>query len=488
MKKVSEDRSLYSRAGRALGWSFASTAFGRLSTLAINVALARILGPKEFGTFAIALVVLLAILSFNELGVSLAIVRWPGDAREIAPTVTLISVLSSVVIYVACFFGAPLFTQVMGDPHATPIVRLLSLSVLIDGLVATPVALLQRQFRQDRKMLADLATTWLNSLVAIGCAVAGMGAMSLAVGRLVGAAAGGALFVAFAPQGLRMGFNREKARALLRFGLPLAGSSIIVFAVANVDKVIVGAVFGPVPLGFYVLAVNLSNWPVGIFSQPVRSVAPAALARLHGDPPAMRTAFLSTAGLLAAVTLPACALLAATSTPLVHFMYGPAWAPAATMLPWLALLAALRILFELAYDYFVVLAISRVVLVVQAIWLAALVPSLYLAARAWGPAGAAAAQFAVGLLVVLPLYLYELRRTGIAPAALGSRVVLPLLGSAAVVVAALVVEEYITVDLVALLVAGVAGLAAMAVLVYRMRGALRALRSVQVTEPADAVA
>jgi hypothetical protein len=89
---------------------------------------------------------------------------------------------------------------------------------------------------------------------------------------------------------------------------------------------------------------------------------------------------------------------------------------------------------------------------------------------------------------VLPLYLYELRRTGIAPAALGSRVVLPLLGSAAVVVAALVVGEYITVDLVALLVAGVAGLAAMAVLVYRMRGALRALRSVQVTEPADAVA
>jgi hypothetical protein len=57
-----------------------------------------------------------------------------------------------------------------------------------------------------------------------------------------------------------------------------------------------------------------------------------------------------------------------------------------------------------------------------------------------------------------------------------------------VVVAALVVGEYITVDLVALLVAGVAGLAAMAVLVYRMRGALRTLRSVQVTEPADAVA
>jgi PST family polysaccharide transporter len=370
----------------------------------------------------------------------------------------------------------------MGDPHAAGVVRVLTLSVLIDGLVSVPAAILQRDFRQDRKMVASLTTSWLNSGTSITCALAGMGAMSLAVGQIVGASAGAVLFAIFAPQGLRFGFDTRQVRALLKFGLPLAGSSAIVFAIGNVDKVIVGAVLGPVPLGLYVLAVNLSNWPVSMFSQPVRSVAPAALARLQHDPPAMRSSFLSTAGLLAAVTLPACALLAATSGPLIRFVYGAQWSGTAGVLPWLALLGALRILFELVYDYFVVLANTRVVLTVQMIWLLALVASLSFATRLGGPAGAGAAQFGVALLVVLPLYLYELNRAGISPTALGARVVVPLIGAAAAAAAALAAARVIPVDLLALAVAGVAGVAAMGLLVYRMRGVLRALRTAEAVD------
>src|SRR5689334_8516073 len=149
-----EDKTLMSRAGRALGFSFASTAIGRLSTLAIGIALARILGPEEFGTYAVAMVALIAVLSFNELGVSLAIVRWPGDPREIAPTVATLSLGASTLIYLGCYLGAPAFASAMGDPEAVPVVRLLTLAVVFSGLVATPVAMLQREFKQGRKMIA----------------------------------------------------------------------------------------------------------------------------------------------------------------------------------------------------------------------------------------------------------------------------------------------------------------------------------------------
>jgi O-antigen/teichoic acid export membrane protein len=475
---VGEDGSLFARAGRALGWSFASTAASKFSTLAIGIVLARVLGPHAFGTFAVATVALLAVLSFNELGVSLAVVRWPGDPKEIAGTVTTISVLSSSLICLGCYLGAPMFARAMGDPAATPVVRLLGCSVVISGLAATPVAMLQRNFRQDRKMVADQASSWTSALTSVTCALSGMGAMSLAVGQLTGSAVGAALFIAFAPRSLRFGFDPAKARALLRFGLPLAGSSIIVFAVTNVDKVIVGAVLGPVPLGFYVLAANLSNWPASMFSLPVRSVAPALLARLQGDLPAMRATFLSTAELLGAVTMPACVVLAATAVPLIDLVYGPVWRPAAVVLAWLGLLAALRILFELVYDYFVVLAHSRVVFAVQVIWLVALIPALYWGARLGGPGGAGAAQLAAAGAVVAPLYLYELRRAGVSPAALASRLATPALASGGVAVCALLAARLIAIDLVVILVAGLAAAAALALLMYRMRGVLRSLRSV----------
>ncbi|WP_205650210.1 lipopolysaccharide biosynthesis protein [Actinoplanes solisilvae] len=478
---VREDSSLSSRAGRALGWSFASTALSKLSTLAIGIVLARILGPHEFGTFAVATVALLALLSFNELGVSLAIVRWPGDPREIAPTVATISVLTSTLVFAACWFGAPAFATAMGEPDAASVVRVLGLSVIVSGLAATPVALLQREFRQDRKMIADQVGSWTSALTSVGFALAGTGAMSLAIGQLTGSIIGAVLFIAFAPRSLRFGFDPAKARALLRFGLPLAGSSIVVFAATNVDKLVVGAVLGPVPLGFYVLATNLSNWPATMFALPVRSVAPALLARLQGDPPAMRSTFLSAGGLLAAITLPACVVLAAASGPIIGLVYGAVWQPAAAVLVWLALLAALRILFELVYDYFVVLTHTRVVFTVQVVWLAALIPALYAGAHLGGVNGAALAAFAVAAVVVAPIYLFELSRTGIAVSAVARRLALPALASLAVAAVAATASHLIENNLLAAAVAGLAAGVGLALLLYGMRGAIRALRSVDAT-------
>jgi O-antigen/teichoic acid export membrane protein len=477
--------TLFARAGRALGWSFASSAVSKLSTLVIGIVLARLLGPHAFGTFAVATVALLALLSFNELGVSLAIVRWPDDPREVVPTVATISVAASALMCGVCYLAAPAFSAAMGDPSATPVVRVLGLSVLISGLSAGPVALLQREFRQDRKMIGDQVGSWTSALVSIGCAVGGMGAMSLAVGQLLGSLIGAVLFAAFAPAGLRFGFNRAKARALLRFGLPLAGSSIVVFAVSHTDKLVVGAVLGPVPLGFYVLAANVANWPNSMFSLPVRSVAPALLARLQRNRPVMRSAFLSVGALLAAVTVPACAVLAAGSGPLVDLVYGPVWHASAAVLGWLALVTLMRVLFELLYDYFVVLANARVVFTVQVVWFLALMPALYIGARWGGPAGAAAAQLVVAALVIAPLYLVELRRTGVAPVAFLARLAPAFAAGAVVAALGGLAAVLVPVHLVALLLCGAAGAAALALLLYRMRATVRSLRGLRADDEAD---
>ncbi len=162
-------------AGRALLWSFANTAVGRFGTLAIGIVLARLLGPEEFGTFAVALVALMAVLSFNELGVSLAIVRWENDPEEIAPTVTTISVCMSVLLTAGAVVGAPYFAEAMGSPEAAPLIQLLSLCVLINGIVATPAALMQRLFRQDQRMVVDQVNVWLGDIRVAGDGCSGAG-------------------------------------------------------------------------------------------------------------------------------------------------------------------------------------------------------------------------------------------------------------------------------------------------------------------------
>ncbi len=463
-------------ASRALAWSFANTAVSRLGTLGIGIVLARLLGPEAFGTYAVAFVALAAVLSFNELGVSLAIVRWPGDPRQIAPTVTTVSTVASLLFFAGSWVAAEPFARAMGDPAAVPVVRLLLLSVVVNGVVATPAALLQREFRQGTRMIIDQVNVWSGAIVSIVLALVGFGAMSLAIGRIVGTTLSAGLFLVYSPLPYRFALSREHLRPLLSFGLPLAGVSVIVFAVGYIDQLVVGRLLGSTMLGFYVLAFTLSSWPVSMFSQPLRSVAPAAFARLQHVPDAMRATFLSLLRVLSAVAVPVCFFLAGAADPLVRFVYGERWAPAAAALSWLALVAAFRIVFELAYDYLVVVRRSRSLLLVQVAWLAGLVPALIAAAFIGGIAAVGAAQVVVVALVVTPIYLWRLARNGIRPLAIAAQVWLPLLAGFAVLAASRALALLVSSILLSTAAAGVVTLAAMAVLLYRDRSTVLSLR------------
>ncbi len=205
----------------------------------------------------------------------------------------------------------------------------------------------------------------------------------------------------------------------------------------------------------------------------------------------MAKGFVSVAGLLCAVALPVCALLSGSALPLIGFVYGAHWLPAAQALIWLGLLAGLRIFFELVYDFFVVLARSRVVLTVQLVWLIVLIPALIIGARTHGIFGAALAGLAVAAGVVLPWYLAELNGVGIRPRALGARVWLPLVGAALAGLCAIGARKIMPTFFTACLVGGIATLLIIALLVYHMRPLLSMMRRASGDEsaaPAETVA
>lgn len=420
----------------------------------------------------------MAVLSFNELGVSLAIVRWPDDPRRIVPTVNTISVLGSAVFCTGAFMAAPVFTAAMGDPEATDVVRVLIVSVLVNGVVASPAALLQRAFREKPRMVIDQINVWLGSVLSIVLALAGMGAMSLAIGRVAGSIVAAILFLVVSPIPYRFGLDRSVVGPLLRFGVPLAGTSIVVFIVGYADQLIVGSVLGAMFLGYYVLAFNLSSWPVSIVSQPLRRVAPAAFSSLQHREEDNQKAFVSLAGIVAAAILPLIAFIAGSAVPLVTFVYGEVWVPAASALSWLVVGAACRVFCELAYDYLVVKGLSGTVFSVQAGSLVVLIPALIAGAMTFGLGGLAAAQAATSLLVILPLYLWRLSRSGIAVRRLAKAVRLPIASAALVGLTAWGLASWLHHPFWTLAFGGlIAGFVSLALL-YRRRADLALLKGI----------
>jgi O-antigen/teichoic acid export membrane protein len=468
---------LSGRATRALGWSFLNTLLTRMCTFGVGILLARLLGPSQFGAYAVALVALFALQTFNELGVSLAIVRWEDDPQEIIPTVATISVLFSCVVFAACYYAAPLYTATMHASDATTPVRVIAISILVDGFVNAPSGLLQREFRQKHLMIAMQGGGWLGLGVTLWLALERHNALSLAIGQVAGTVATGTLIIAFAPRTLRLGFSPAKARELLRFGLPLALASLVSFAVTNVDQLVVGHVIGLKAIGFFVLASNMAAWPLSLISAPVGGVAPALLARLQHDPPTMRAVFLSMLAAVATVALPVCVLISVMASPLIGFIYGARWMPSAHALVWLALLSAVQVLFLPAYDFLVVLARSKLVLTVQVVWLVTLVPALVIGAHYAGIYGAALAELSVAVLVILPCYVGGLKSAAVRITALFRRL-LPPAGIAVFVGAAgTLLARRVPSDFLALAAGGVLTLLAVAMPAYRMRTEFALLRS-----------
>ncbi|WP_239405139.1 lipopolysaccharide biosynthesis protein [Frankia sp. Cj3] len=458
---------------RGLGFSLLNNALSRLGTVVTGIVLARLLSPSDYGDFAVALVVLNALLSINELGVSLAIVRWPGEPRLIAPTVQTLSTGFSIGLYLLTLVLAPTIADLLGSPAATGLVRVLALSMIVDGVASVPAALLTRAFQQGRRMIADLAALAVNTGVTIGLAALGHGAWSLVIGYLAGNLTTSIMIFAFAGARIRFGFDRHQVRGLLDFGLPLAGSSLLVFGVLNIHYVVVGAVLGPVALGFYMLAFNLSSWPVNMFSLAVRRVAMPAFARLSTDRKALTDAFARSIALLMAATLPVCAIIAVLAGPLIHIVYGPKWDAAADALRWLAVLGACRVAAELAYDLLVGAGRSRAVFAVQGSWLAALAPALFIGARAGGIGGLAFAQAAVAVVVVGPAFIFAIARADVGPIAALRYCGRPVVATTVLVLVMVGLGTVVRGDLARLLLLPPAGLAACAVPLFPLRRLVR---------------
>jgi O-antigen/teichoic acid export membrane protein len=423
------------QVGKGAQWGLLSNALLRAGSLVSGIVLAHLLSPQDYGVYAIALVALTLLQSMNELGVSLAVVRWEGDVRIFAPTVMTIAITSSTVLYGLTYVLAPFYCEAMGSPSATSVVRLLCVSVILDGIAAVPVGILNRTFMQRSRLYCDALSFGASTGLTIWLAAIGVGAASFAWGRILGNVISICCYFALCPIKIRPGWNTHQARALIRFGLPLASASLLVLAVSNIDNIIVGAVAGDTALGLYLIAFNLSSWPLTVFSEAARRVSLAGFSRLAGNIPLFARSMRMGLALLVAASMPICVALSVYAEPILVGLYGSQWAPAAAALRFLAILGLLRVVLFVGYDALVALRRSRTLLVLQAIWLTCLIPALIFGTNVDGIRGTSIAHVFVAGAIVSPAFLLVFSRLGIAPGRLLRAWGRPVLGGIVMAVA-----------------------------------------------------
>ena len=434
---MTEQEGLAGRVRAGVLWSALNNVTLRLGTLVTGIFLARILAPEAFGVFAIALTVQAVLMTVSELGLAADLVRH-GRFAERGPTIATLSLLASGTLTAAVWLGAPGIAAFMGSSDAASVIQVMSLTLLLAGLAVVPYARLQRDLRQKDLFRIEVVAFVISTGLSIGLAVLGWGAMSIAIGRLFSMVAVVVLEFAVTRTSPRFGWNSSVAASGLRFGLPLSVAGLLSLTLLSIDNVMVGRLQGVTALGLYALAFNVSSWPSSVIGTAVRAVAMPAFAR-QSDADGLIDERLLVRGstLVWAAAVPVSVCLGVLAAPVVAILYGAPWAGAASVLSWLAVLGGLRILIDVWVAYLTAAGRSGLLLGCQAVWLAALAPTMWWAVGAHGLEGAGAAHLVVVVSVVVPTFLFALHLAGVAVGALVRTLLVPLFAAVPAAVAGL---------------------------------------------------
>jgi O-antigen/teichoic acid export membrane protein len=452
--------SLARRASRGLSWSLLGTLVLKLGSFVMALVVARLVVPADYGAYAIALAATHFVMHVNDVGLIAATVQWRGKLEEMSATASTMALAFSGILYGIFWFVAEPFARLAGAPEAAGVVRVLTLTILIDGVTAVRAGALMRRFEQDKITKANAAGFLITATLTIGLAAWGAGAYSFAYGQVAGGVITGLLIMIWAKVPLRYGLDKVVARRLLVFGIPLAASLGVEAIVMNADYVIVGNVLGATALGYYLLAFNISSWVPGVIGTAVRYVSVAGFARLSEKESTVLSAGVErTVPLLVTGLLPIAVLMGTLADPLVLVLFGPAWQPAATVLQLLMILTVVRMLTAFGFDILAGAGATKSALWVNVGWSVALIPALWIGTHRGGIHGAALAHALVALVVALPLTAFALHRVGVRLVPVGRALVRPLLGGAAMFLVCLVVLEIPASPVVQLLAGGLFGTA-----------------------------
>lgn len=403
-------RSFSGNVRRGTFWNIASTLVLRFSSVGVTAVVARILSPRDFGVFAVATTALTIVTAIGEFGVTTCLTRADLDADSLAPTLWSASLATSFLsAAVLEHFAVPIATALGSSAAAGPL-RVLSIVMVLWGISSVPDALCVRDFRQNKLFLANTVGFIPSSLILLILAEHGSGAMAFAWSRVAAQGISCLVVLLSAPKLYRPGLSRPALSILYRYGIPLAIANFVGYILQNVDYVLIGHLMGPVPLGTYVLAFNVASWSSTLLLGVLTSVAMPAFSRVKQDTARLMEA---TSGAIRAVMLvaaPMCSLVMVLARPIVLTMYGGQWTAAVPVLMILSIYGIISVMGTLFSNMLAALGKSKSVLVIQLIWLATLVPAMAIGTREGGIVGAAFAHLIVIAPIVLPCYIFALKR------------------------------------------------------------------------------
>ncbi len=333
---------LQNKAVRGVAWSMFSQ-FGRQGmTFIVNIILARLLLPRDFGLVAMILVFAGFATIFAELGLGVSLIQKKDIEEAHLTSVFWVNVGVGLLLMLLFMAMSPLIGAFYQESLLIPMNMVLAVNFFIGGLGIVHRALRIKSLDFKTISIVELIAIAISGTVAITMALNGFGVWSLVVQSLVSTIITVLLFWKMVDWRPGFSFSRRALMDLFDFSINLTGTRVLNYWARNLDNLLIGRVIGSRALGLYGRAYAFVLYPLNNISQAISRVMFPMMSIVQDDKKRVKRLQLKTARAVGLVTFPTMLGLFVVAEPFVIVLLGEKWAEIIPILKIFSLLGMMQ--------------------------------------------------------------------------------------------------------------------------------------------------
>lgn len=338
---------LKDKTAKGIGWGFADN-MANIGLMAIvNIILARILSPEEFGIMAMTALFITLATSLVDSGFYGALTRKKEVNDTDFNTVFFLNLSLSVVLYAILFLIAPAISRFFDVPMLVPIIRILGLSLFITAFSIVQKVKLVRKIDFKTQTIISCFSSVISGGVSITMALCGYGVWSLVALQLIRLFVTTTLLWIFSKWRPSLQFSAKSFKEMFSFGGRLVIVAIISVIWNEIYSLIIGKIYNSAILGQYSRAEKFKSMVSSNVGIVMQRVSYPVLSTIQDEKERQVRVYRKVNKTTMLITFTCVFGLAAIAPSLVELLIGDKWLPS---VPYLQILCASGIFIPLLYN------------------------------------------------------------------------------------------------------------------------------------------
>ncbi len=321
------NQQLKRKAASGFAYRFAERALAKSISFVIQLLLARLLLPEEYGLIALVTVVITICDVFVTYGFGNALVVNKDSDQLDFSTCFYFCIVLAILLYVVLFFTSPIIASFYKNEALTPILRVMGLRIPLAAVNSVQHAYVAKHLRFKKFFYATLIGTILSGVGALVMAYMGFGVWAL-VEQYLGHAFIGTFCLWFIV-GWRptWQFSFARLKAIYSFGWKILAIALIDTVFSRLRSLVIGKKYSSGDLAYYNRGYSFPSFGMRMIEPTVNSVLFPTLSKCNDDQSHMRQITRRVLQVSTYIISPIMIGLIVTAKPLVLVLLTEKWLP-----------------------------------------------------------------------------------------------------------------------------------------------------------------